>query len=103
MPSSKNPKRFPLTGMINLRNWRTTSAWLYDVAVSLLAWWLAYLLRFNFHIPASFVDTMWSTATWVIPLQAFIFVLFGLYQGVWRFASMPDLFRIFKAIVRSEE
>jgi FlaA1/EpsC-like NDP-sugar epimerase len=101
MPSSKKPNLFPLQGLINLRNSRTSLAWLHDVSVAVLAWWLAYLLRFNFQIPANFVDTMWSTAAWVVPLQAFAFVMFGLYQGIWRFASMPDLFRIFKAIVFS--
>lgn len=31
---------------------------------------------------------------WIIPLQALIFQRFGLYRGIWRFASIPDLQRI---------
>lgn len=31
---------------------------------------------------------------WIIPLQAAIFHGFGLYRGIWRFASIPDLRRI---------
>jgi FlaA1/EpsC-like NDP-sugar epimerase len=31
---------------------------------------------------------------WIIPLQAAIFHSFGLYRGIWRFASIPDLRRI---------
>lgn len=101
MSFNKESYRFSPAGLINLRSWRTSSAWLHDVAAAVLAWWLAYLLRFNFQIPGNFVDTMWSTAAWVVPLQAFAFVMFGLYQGIWRFASMPDLYRIFKAIAFS--
>jgi FlaA1/EpsC-like NDP-sugar epimerase len=101
MPSNKDSSRFLPARLINLRSWRTSSAWLHDAVAAVLAWWLAYLLRFNFQIPAGFVETMWSTAVWVVPIQAFAFVMFGLYQGVWRFASMPDLYRILKAIVFS--
>jgi len=101
MSSNKDSYRFLPARLINLRSWRTSSAWLHDVVAAVLAWWLAYLLRFNFQIPPGFVETMWSTAVWVVPIQAFAFVMFGLYQGVWRFASMPDLYRIFKAIVFS--
>ncbi|PLY14855.1 MAG: polysaccharide biosynthesis protein [Sedimenticola sp.] len=35
----------------------------------------------------------------VIPIQATVFWVFGLYRGVWRFASLPDLVRISKAVV----
>jgi FlaA1/EpsC-like NDP-sugar epimerase len=37
---------------------------------------------------------MWSNLLWTIPLQAVIFHGFGLYRGIWRFASIPDLRRI---------
>ena len=53
-----------------------------------------YALRFNFDIPPSFVDAMLRNLLWIIPLQALIFYVFGLYRGIWRFASIPDLRRI---------
>src|SRR5690242_21718374 len=37
---------------------------------------------------------MWRTLAWILPLQAGIFFAFGLYGGLWRFASLPDLQRI---------
>src|SRR5438105_2309041 len=37
---------------------------------------------------------MWRTLAWVLPLQSGIFLAFGLYRGLWRFASLPDLQRI---------
>ena len=55
---------------------------------------VAYSLRFNFEIPPNFVEGMWRNLLWIIPLQAVIFHGFGLYRGIWRFASIPDLRRI---------
>lgn len=70
----------------------------HDVAATLLAWVLAYWLRFNFAIPEPYMQVMWNTLVWVAPLQTFIFWRFGLYRGVWRFASLPDLRRIIAAV-----
>lgn len=84
-----------------LINRLTFFALLHDVIAAVFAWWFAYMLRFNFDLPDHFVSVVWETASWVIPLQAAIFVMFGLYQGVWRFASIPDLYRILKALIFS--
>jgi len=35
---------------------------------------------------------------WVLVLQLLVCYFFGLYRGVWRFASIPDLLRIVKSI-----
>jgi FlaA1/EpsC-like NDP-sugar epimerase len=82
-------------------SWRTSLAFFHDVCIAFLAWILAYLFRFNFSIPAGFAHTLWQTVLWVVPLQAFVFVRFGLYRGVWRFASIPDLQRILSAVLVS--
>ena len=79
-------------------NWRSFGAFMHDCVVALIAWYLSFLLRFNFEIPSNFYVHLTKTVYWVICLQAFVFVLFGLYQGVWRFASVPDLKRIIKAV-----
>ncbi len=36
---------------------------------------------------------------WEVAVYAVIFLAFGLYRGLWRFASLPDLQRIFAAVV----
>lgn len=84
-----------------LVNPRSMLAILHDISVAVLAWFFAYLLRFNFDIPPYLVAPMWSSLLWVIGLQMTSFFAFGLYKGVWRFASLPDLIRILKAIVFS--
>jgi FlaA1/EpsC-like NDP-sugar epimerase len=79
-------------------NPRTFFALLHDIAAAVIAWFSAYLLRFNFAIPEEFISSMLQSLSWVVSLQAFIFIVFGLYRGVWRFASVSDLKRIFLAI-----
>lgn len=75
-------------------NIRSLIAILYDLLAAALAWWLAYLFRFNLEIPAQYAAAMRSYLLWVIPTQGIIFHYFGLYRGIWRFASIPDLRRI---------
>ncbi len=81
-----------------LFNWRIASAFMHDFAAACLAWVLAYLLRFNFSIPPEFVFSLSQVMLWAVPLQILCFLQFGLYRGVWRFASLPDLQRVIKAI-----
>ena len=83
---------------LQLNSSRTTLIFLHDLAAAVLAWTAAYWLRFNLTLPAEYVDDLLSTLLWVVPLQAFIFWKFGLYRGIWRFASLPDLKRIVIAI-----
>ena len=84
--------------MIKLQN--RYMVFLHDLAMVPVAWLCAYLLRFNLDgIPAEY----WRQALLVLPLvllmQGGMFWYFGLYRGVWRFASVPDLMRIFKAVL----
>ncbi|MGB7816915.1 MAG: nucleoside-diphosphate sugar epimerase/dehydratase [Methylotenera sp.] len=81
-----------------LTNLRSFGAFMHDVIVAFVAWSLSFLLRFNFEIPANFNVHLYETVLWVVPVQVVVFVVFGLYQGVWRFASIPDLKRIIKAV-----
>ncbi len=77
----------------------TAIAILHDLTAATLAWWFAYLLRFNFDLPANFQSEMWRTLIWVIPLQGAVFWGFNLYRGIWRYASVADLRRILFAVV----
>ena len=81
-----------------LSNPRSLLALLHDVCMAAFAWVFAYYLRFNFSIPNEFVVTIWQNLAWVLPLQVSMFFTFGLYQGIWRFASLPDLKRLLKAV-----
>ncbi|MHB1145463.1 MAG: polysaccharide biosynthesis protein [Thiobacillus sp.] len=71
---------------------------LHDILVAAFAWLAAYWLRFNLAVPPEFQAAALSTLFWVVPLQAAVFWRFGLYRGIWRFASLPDLKRIVLAV-----
>lgn len=77
---------------------RTALVFVHDAAAACLAWVGAYALRFNLKLPPEYIGDMVSTLAWVAPLQALIFWRFGLYRGIWRFASLPDLQRIVRAV-----
>ena len=79
-------------------NARALLAFSHDVVAAAGAWALAYWLRFNLDIPPAFVGGLWQTLLWVVPIQAAIFWWFGLYRGIWRYASLPDLKRILLAV-----
>ena len=79
-------------------NPRTAIIILHDILVAVLAWLGAYWLRFNLTVPSEFQAAALSTLAWVVPLQAVVFWRFGLYRGIWRFASLPDLKRIVLAV-----
>ncbi|MCL2346268.1 MAG: polysaccharide biosynthesis protein [Desulfobulbus sp.] len=84
--------------MLPLSNLRTLAAFLHDVLVVALAWMLAFWLRFNLDIPADYEQAAYSSLIWLLPLFAMVFYLFGLYRGLWRFASISDLHRLITAI-----
>lgn len=84
--------------MRRIKNSRIIAVFAHDALAAACAWVLAFMFRFNFAIPSAYVENMWHTLAWVVPLQAVIFWRFGLYRGMWRFASLPDLRRILVAI-----
>ena len=60
---------------------------------------MAYWLRYNLgEIPDHFLRQAFVLLPFVVCIQGAVFVFFGLYRGVWRFASVPDLIRILKAV-----
>jgi FlaA1/EpsC-like NDP-sugar epimerase len=79
-------------------SWRAALAFAHDLAAVAAAWCAAYWLRFNLEIPDDFQAAMWARLPWVMALYAAIFALAGLYRGMWRFASVPDLERIVLAV-----
>ncbi|HNC78175.1 MAG TPA: nucleoside-diphosphate sugar epimerase/dehydratase [Rhodocyclaceae bacterium] len=63
-----------------------------------LAWFVAYLIRFNLAIPAEFMPAMLYGLAVALPIQCLFLRVFGLYRGIWVFASLPDLHRIGRAV-----
>src|SRR5579875_2130922 len=71
----------------------------HDLLVTLIAWWLSNTLRYEMLPYRQHVDLLaWPTLI-VLGVQGVIFYWTGLYKGLWRFASLPDLWNILRAVV----
>jgi len=71
----------------------------HDLAMVWLCWTGLHWLRYSFAAnPPS--TSLWSTQIMIVLLaQGLVFWQAGLYRGLWRFASVPDLWNIVKASV----
>lgn len=86
-------KIFPL--LIN--RW---AAFLHDIVWIPIAVLVAFWVRFNLGvIPEYYWQGIYQFLFAALIIQTICYWYFGLYRGIWRFASMPDLFRILKAVV----
>ncbi len=75
-------------------------AFVHDMAWVFLAIYLSFALRFDFGvIPEHHLQGAWHLLWIALPLQALSHWYFGLYRGIWRFASLPDLQRIMQAVL----
>ena len=69
----------------------------HDLAMVWLVWEGLHRLRFSV-MPDPPDMPLWSTeVALVLVAQGLVFWQVGLYRGLWRFASVPDLWNIFKA------
>jgi len=71
----------------------------HDLLVSVLAWQFSWWARFNFSFPFENWEVSVFTIPLIVILQTIIFRKFRLYRGIWRFASIPDLWNIFRASI----
>ncbi len=84
-----------------LKKWRRSVVVFSDLAMIILTFYLAFWIRFldeGFLFP-KYVPVFTQTLPLVVVVYFMSFVLFSLYKGLWRYASINDLIRIFKAIV----
>lgn len=77
---------------------RNTAIVAHDLSAAVLAWMLAYWLRFNLDIPGFYFRGMLHGLAWVIPLHAAVFLWMGLHRGMWRYVGVKDLQRIVLAV-----
>lgn len=73
---------------------RVTILFLFHALVFAACYVFAYLIRFEFTIPAEFIDTFkWSLPV-VVGTQLLVGVIFGFYRGWWRYVGMADVVRL---------
>jgi FlaA1/EpsC-like NDP-sugar epimerase len=72
-----------------------------DACLIALAYYLAFVLRFDAGIPGRYEDLLVGTIALVVPVKLALFAAFGLYSKLWRFVDQADFESIVKAIVVS--
>lgn len=70
----------------------------HDLTAVILCWYAAYWLRFNLDLPEFYLDSASWKLFLVLSIHAPVYWLFGLYRGIWRYASLMDLQRIILAV-----
>lgn len=93
MATERRRRIMPRAGLIRLL------VFMHDLAWVVPAIGLAYWLRFNLgEVPESYAADLSVLLTAALVAHPLANAAFGLYRGVWRFASVPDLLVIVKAV-----
>jgi FlaA1/EpsC-like NDP-sugar epimerase len=72
-----------------------------DGCLLALAYYLAYVLRFDSDIPHRYANLIADTLIVTVLMKLVIFALFGLYSKLWRFVDQKDFEAILKAVTVS--
>jgi FlaA1/EpsC-like NDP-sugar epimerase len=78
---------------------RTILAVFHDAVACGVAWMVAHWLRFDLNIPRFYLESAVVGGTWIVPVTVALFAGLGLYRGIWRYASLPDLKQIIVAVM----
>ncbi len=58
----------------------------------------AYQMRFDFEVPAEFLQRFWKTLIWIVPLKLALLVMTGQFRSMLSFFSLPDAKRLLQAM-----
>jgi FlaA1/EpsC-like NDP-sugar epimerase len=64
------------------------------IGAIVVAHWLAYLIRFEFHPPFEEQTLFWRTMQWTLPVELFSLLVFGQFRSLLSYFSLPDARRI---------
>jgi FlaA1/EpsC-like NDP-sugar epimerase len=67
---------------------------LLDVLLFVLAHVAAYLVRFEWELNQQYIDIIKVTLPYLVILKLAVFYVFGNYQGLWRYVSINDFWRL---------
>lgn len=71
------------------------------LALVIMAYLLAFLLRFEFRLTSSEWQLFLRTLPLLLVIRMTVFAWFHLYQGLWRYVSMQDILTMLKAVTLS--
>src|SRR5512146_3297490 len=74
--------------------YRVAVKFLLHMAIFIIANYLAYLIRFDFHVPDPYRSVVIGTIPVLLVTKALGFLSFGLFHGWWRYVSIKDVLPI---------
>lgn len=80
------------------QNLKKLAVVLHDLAVTALAIWLVFVVRFEGALLTEHLRYLPRFLPFFVAYAGLIYWLFSLYRSKWRFASLPDLSNIVKAV-----
>ncbi len=72
---------------------------IHDSIIVALVWTLAIVVRYDLPLSPEIQGILWQSLPIVILIQSIILWYSRLYQGIWRFFSIPDIAIIFRAAI----
>ncbi|MGI8411844.1 MAG: polysaccharide biosynthesis protein [Solirubrobacteraceae bacterium] len=72
---------------------------LVDGILVALAYFLAFRLRFDFHVTGRYAELLEATIPWVVPVALVVLAGFGLYQRLWTFVGQRDYEAVVKGVI----
>jgi FlaA1/EpsC-like NDP-sugar epimerase len=84
--------------MINFKDWKYWVVILGDALIIVVSYYLAFFIRFEWSVPGQYFSIFMRTLPIVAVVYFSSFFYFGLYRGLWHYASISDLLAILKAI-----
>lgn len=83
-------------------NERAVLAFAHDVVMVVISWAITVLLFVNATSTALDIasfSNLWPLLAVAVPVQAVVSTVFGMYQGLWRYSSLPDVQRIVASVI----
>ncbi len=78
---------------------RRLTAMFFDVAVIVASWIFCFSLAWGLQVPSHAMGALMLGLTVVVPSYFIMAFAFGLYRGIWRYASLHDLKQIGSAVL----
>ncbi len=77
---------------------RAAAAFTHDIVMAGISFWLSFYLRVGDDIAHYSHGLIWSYDVIFAAVAAAVFFASGLYRGIWRYASLPDLLGLARAV-----
>jgi len=71
----------------------------HDIIMVALAWALAMVIRYDWPLTPEVATIFWQVLPLVVSIQSVVLWYSGVYLGIWRFASLPDVITILRAVI----